>query len=167
MIFGRNNLAPSRWKGAAASGFTLLEMVAVMAVMVLMLGIATFAMRQSGTNLSVEKPGDELVRLAKTAVRASAVQGHSFSVMFDKGGISLLGAQAGQRDRVSLEKGMKVFIKRFGDRSWQPAEGYRWWFGQQGLCEPLSVRIEAKDSAIMLRFNPLTGTASERELEMF
>jgi Tfp pilus assembly protein FimT len=150
-----------------AAAFTLLEMITVMAVMMLMLGIASFAMREASPDPSVRKPGDELIRLSKTAVRASAIQGRGFAISFDRSGFSLLTEQSGQRDRVNLPKGMKVFIKRWGARQWEEADGHRWWFGSQGLCEPLSVRLTAQDSALMMKFNPLTGTPSEEEMEMF
>ena len=150
-----------------AAAFTLLEMIAVMAVMMLMLGIASFAMRQASPDPSVRKPGDELIRLSKTAVRASAVQGRGFAITFDRSGFSLVTEESGQRDRVNLPKGMKVFIKRWGGRDWEAADGHRWWFGSQGLCEPISVRLAAEDSALMMKFNPLTGTPSEEEMEMF
>lgn len=149
------------------AGFTLLEMITVMALIIMMMGVAAFATRQAAPEPAVREPGNELVRLAKTAVRAAAVQGRGYMLAFDKNGFSLLGAGGGQNDRVSLPKGMKVFIKRWGSRDWEPAEGQRWWFGMQGLCEPLSVRIAAKDSALMLRFNPLTGAPVEEEMEIF
>ncbi len=149
------------------AGFTLLEMIAVMALIIMLLGIAAFATRQAAPEPVVREPGNELIRLAKTAVRAAAVQGRGYMLAFDKTGFALLGAEGGQNDRVNLPKGMKVFIKRWGVRDWEPAEGQRWWFGMQGLCEPISVRIAAKDSALMLRFNPLTGAPVEEEMEMF
>ncbi len=163
MTSGWTNRRPS----TASAGFTLLEMIAVMALIVMLLGIAAFATRQVAPDPSVRKPGNDLIRLAKTAVRAAAVQGRGFMLAFDKQGFALLGAEGGQGDRVNLPKGMKVFIKRWGSRDWEPAEGHRWWFGMQGLCEPISVRIAAADSALMMRFNPLTGAPVEEEMEVF
>lgn len=164
MTSGRNDRPPLK---QAAAGFTLLEMIAVMALIVMMLSIAAFATRQVAPDPSVRKPGNDLIRLAKTAVRAAAIQGRGFMLAFDKQGFALLGAEGGQNDRVNLPKGMKVFIKRWGARDWEPAEGHRWWFGMQGLCEPVSIRIAAADSALMMRFNPLTGTPVEEEMEAF
>lgn len=152
---------------ARPPGFTILEMVVVMGIMIVMLGVASFAIRAEAADPSVRKPADELIRLAKTAVRGSAVQGRSFSVAFEKSGISLLGAEGGQRSQVTLPKGMKVFVKRWGARSWEPAAGHRWWFGMQGLCEPISVRLAAADSVIEIKFNPLTGTPAEELIEVF
>lgn len=164
MTSGRNN---RRSLHAATAGFTLLEMITVMALIVMILGIASFATRQAAAEPSVRKPGNELVHLAKTAVRAAAVQGRGYMLAFDKHGIALLGAEGGLNNRVNLPKGTKVFIKRWGARDWEPAEGHRWWFGMQGLCEPISVRLAAGDSALMLRFNPLTGSPVEEEMEVF
>ena len=153
--------------GHLRPGFTILEMVVVMAIMIVMIGLASFAMIREDRDPSVRKPADELIRLAKTAVRGSAIQGRGFSVAFDKAGFSLLGSAGGEGDRVSLPQGTKAFVKRWGAKEWEPAEGQRWWFGMQGLCEPISVRLAAKDSVIEMRFNPLTGTPSEESIEVF
>ncbi len=165
MTSGRTSRRPAA--RTMRAGFTLLEMITVMALIIMMLGIAAFATRQVAPEPAVRKPGNDLIRLSKTAVRAAAVQGRGYMLAFDKNGFSLLGNEGGQSDRVSLPKGMKVFIKRWGARDWEPAEGQRWWFGMQGLCEPLSVRIAAADSALTLRFNPLTGSPAEEEMEVF
>lgn len=142
-------------------------MIVVMAIMMMMVGIAAFAIRQEAPEPSVRKPADDLVRLAKTAVRGSAVQGRSFSVLFEKKGFALFGSDDGQRDHISLPTGMKMFVKRWGARSWEPAEGYRWTFGMQGLCEPISVRLAAKDAVLEMKFNPLTGSPSDELIETF
>jgi hypothetical protein len=164
MTSGLNNRAARRLRPA---GFTIMEIIVVMAIIIMMLGIAAFAIRQVSPDPSVRKPADELIRIAKIAVRASAVQGRGFAVAFDKSGFSLTGADSGQQARGSVPKGMKIHIKRWGGRDWEEAEGYRWWFGSQGLCEPLTVRLAAKDSVIEMKFNPLTGTPSEEALEIF
>jgi type II secretion system protein H len=157
----------SRWQRRAQAGFTIMEIIVVMAIVIMMLGIASFALRQASPDPSVREPADELIQLAKTAVRASALQGRGFAVAFDKQGFALTGADSGQRSRAAVPKGMKVHIKRWGGRQWEEAEGYRWWFGAQGLCEPLEVRLAAKDSMIVMKFNPLTGTPSEEVLETY
>jgi prepilin-type N-terminal cleavage/methylation domain-containing protein len=152
-----------RWR----AGFTLLEMITVMAVMITLLGVASFAIRQEAPDPSVREPADGLIRLSKTAVRAASTQGRGFAVAFDKQGFSLLGLEAaGKNSRVNLPKDSRVFIKRWGARHFEPAEGQRWWFGSQGLAEPVTIRIAARDSVIDLRFNPLTGSVAEENIEM-
>ena len=149
------------------AGFTILEVIVVMAIMIMMIGVAAFAIRQEDPDPSVRKPADDLIRLAKTAVRGSAVQGRSFSVLFEKKGFALFGSDDGQRDHISLPTGMKMFVKRWGARSWEPAEGFRWTFGMQGLCEPIAVRLAAKDSVLEMKFNPLTGSPSDELIQTF
>jgi len=164
MTSGLTNLTARRQRRA---GFTIMEIIVVMAIIIMMIGIASFAIRQATPDPSVRKPADELIRIAKIAVRASAVQGRGFAVAFDKQGFSLTGADTGQQTRGSVPKGMKMHIKRWGGREWEEAAGYRWYFGSQGLCEPLTVRFAAQDSAIEMKFNPLTGTPSEEQMETF
>ena len=54
-------------------------------------------------------------------------------------------------------KEIKVFLKRWGSRSWEKAEGKVWRFGEQGICEPLMVRFENREGFSELKFHPLTG----------
>jgi type II secretory pathway pseudopilin PulG len=152
------------------AGFTLLEMITVMAVLIMLLGVASFATRQEAPDPSVREPADGLIRLAKIATRAAALQGRSFSISFDKSGFTLVGGEGtgdGKPTRVTLPKETKVYIKRWAARQYEPAENQRWWFGQQGLAEPINVRIVAKDSQIDMRFNPLTGGVLEQDIEVF
>ncbi len=163
MTFGWSD----RRKEFAAGGFTLLEIVVVMAVMVMLFSVVAFAYRAEARDPSVRAPANDLVRIAKTAVRAAAVQGRGFSIAFDKQGFALAGADLGQRSRVNVPKGMKIHLKRWGARDWEEAVGHRWWFGSQGLCEPLSIRFAAEDAVLEMKFNPLTGTPSEEQIEIF
>ena len=152
-----------------SAGFTLLEVTVVMAIIILMLSVTAFAYRSFDNEPSFKKSGDELIRLSKLAVRASAVQGRGFWIVFNEEGFVLRGMEddQGVQQSHAVPEGIRLKLRRWGQPQWQEAEGQRWVFGVQGLCEPLRVRFEAEDGYLELRFNPLTGSAAEQLMEIY
>ena len=146
---------------AGRSGFTLLEVISVMAIMILLIAVTAFAYKEVGDKHLALEPRNELVRLSKLGVRAATLQGRGFAITFDKTGFALVGLENAENTSYQLPKGIKLSLRRWGQTQWEPAEGQRWKIGSQGLCEPLRIRIEAPDSQIELKFNPLTGSPSE------
>jgi type II secretion system protein H len=148
-------------------GFTLLEIIIVVGLMTMMISVAAFTMSAFDEEGSVRKPGNELIRLAKQAVNAAAVNGRGYWIRFDEEGFVFLSEEGSENDRFTLPPEVEVEILRFGGRDWEDAEGQAWLFGAQGICEPLQVRFSAPDSNLEMTFNPLTGTPSDEVMEVW
>lgn len=151
-----------------APGFTLIEVVIVVFMMAALAGVAVISFAGFGTDRSVSEPGDELIRLAKTAVRAAAVQGRPFVISFGEKEFGLVGLESGAAgsDRVVLPEGTSLSVLRWGQRDWQPADGQAWMFGANGLCDPIRVRLESPEAVLEMGFNPLTGSPTEKQLTL-
>ncbi len=147
--------------------FTLLEVIIVIGLMAMMIGVASFTLSAFEDEGSVRAPGNDLIRLAKQAVAAAAVNGRGYWIRFDEEGFVFLSDEGGQKDRVTLPKDMDVEIRRWNGGDWEDAEGQSWLFGAQGICEPISVRFTAPDSRLEMAFNPLTGNPSDQQLEIW
>ena len=147
--------------------FTLLEVIIVIGLMAMMIGVASFSLSAFDDEGSVRAPGNDLIRLAKQAVNAAAINGRGYWIRFDEEGFAFLSEEGSEKDRVSLPKDMEVEILRWGGRDWEDAEGQSWLFGAQGICEPIKVRFSAPDSRLEMAFNPLTGTPSEQQMEIW
>ena len=146
------------------AGFTLIEMVIVVVMIAVLTAMAAFSFAGFDDDLSVKGPGDELVRLAKTAVRAAAIQGRPFNIAFEETDFSLVGWEGKGGNTVALPEGTKLSILRWGEKQWQPAEGQRWMFGGNGLCDPIRVRFESGDAVLEMGFNPLTGSPTDQTM---
>lgn len=140
------------------AGFTMLEIVVVMSIMVLIVGIgfASFTFLESEDPF--EKPAQSLTQMSKFAIHAAVLQHRSITVVFDKEGFGLLGITAPDGSRFSVPKGMKVMILRHRANGWEKAEGHSWVFGEQGICEPIKIRFESSAGVREMAFHPLTGT---------
>jgi len=62
---------------------------------------------------------------------------------------------------------LQISIRRWGDREnhWQKpkTKGLHWYFSGNGLCEPLSIKIEEGSNWIILHMDALTGRVKEEE----
>ena len=142
---------------ARPRGFTLLELILVMSVMLMLVGIGvgSFALLEQEDPLQGHV--DALNKLSRQAMQDAVMKHQSMQIVFDRDGFSLGGGQSHQHGR-----DVKVFIKRWMSRQWQKAEGEVWHFGEQGICEPLAVRLEMSEadgdpSVREVKFHALTG----------
>lgn len=146
------------------SGFTLIEVIIVVVMIATLTAMAAFSFAGFDDDASVKGPGDELIRLSKTAVRAAAIQGRPFTIAFEKTGFALLGWEGKGGNSVPLPEGTKLSLMRWGQKEWLPAEGQTWLFGGNGLCDPIKVRFESGDAVLEMAFNPLTGSPTDQTL---
>lgn len=146
-------LTPSR---RPTSGFTLLELIVVMSIMLLVIGLGFGSFTLLDDNDPFEKPAQELTQMSRFAMGAAVIQHRSMTIAFDKDGFGILGGGA-ENSYFKVAKGMKVLIHRLGGKGWEKAEGHSWVFGEQGICEPIRVRFESQAGVRDLAFHPLTG----------
>ncbi|HEY1084828.1 MAG TPA: prepilin-type N-terminal cleavage/methylation domain-containing protein [Prosthecobacter sp.] len=146
--------APHRCR---VSGFTLLELVAVMSIMMLIIGLGFASFAFFDAEDPFEKPAERLSLMSKFALNAAVLQRRTMTIAFDKEGFGVLGASLPGGSRYNVPENMKVFIHRFGGKRWDKAEGQSWLFGEQGICEPIRVRFESDAGSREMAFHPLTG----------
>lgn len=138
-------------------GFTLMELIVVMSIMMLIIGIGFGSFAYFDQEDPFEKPAQRLTTMSKYALNTAVLQHRGMTIRFDKNSFTVLGAEVPDGSQYQLPKGMKVLIKHMGGKGWEDAEGQFWHFGEQGICEPLRVRFESKDGIRDLVFHPLTG----------
>lgn len=143
------------------AGFTMLEIVVVLSIMVLVIGIGFSSFAVLDDEDPFEQPAQKLTQMSRFAIHASVLQQRAMTIAFDKKGFSLLGSTVPEGAYYTVPQGMKVLIHRMGGRDWEKAEGHFWRFGEQGICEPIQVRFESTAGFRDLKFHPLTGTPVE------
>jgi hypothetical protein len=68
-----------------------------------------------------------------------------------------LGAEGGLPS-ATLPKGWKLQVRRFTENRFRkPQQNEFWNFNGAGICDPLELRLSAKEESIILKFDPLTG----------
>jgi prepilin-type N-terminal cleavage/methylation domain-containing protein len=151
-------LSPS----SRASGFSLFEIIVVMSIMVLIIGIGYASFSDMTSEDPFEKPTQSLAQMSKYALNTAVIQHRGMLIGFDKTGFGVVGTSAEGMSNYALPADMKMLIKHWGDTDWQKAEGQVWHFGEQGVCDFVTVRFEMKDgNSHEVKFHPLTGGITE------
>ncbi|MES2594973.1 MAG: hypothetical protein V4662_06550 [Verrucomicrobiota bacterium] len=142
---------------SARAAFTLLEVILVMSVMLLVIGVGVGSFAYFEAEDPLEKPAQTLGQMSKYAMNTAVIQHRGMMIGFDKESFGVLGGAPGDLGTYSHGKQIKVFVRRWGGKGWEKAEGQIWRFGEQGICEPLMVRFENADGFRDVKFHALTG----------
>jgi hypothetical protein len=140
------------------SGSTLLELIAVMCIMLLIIGIGFGSFKFLDEKDPIEEASQNLAQMSKFALNTAVLQHRGMMIGFEKESFGVVGASVDKMATFSLPANMKMFIRRWGSKGWEDAEGQIWKFGEHGICEPLKFRFEIKNgSSHEVEFHPLTG----------
>lgn len=172
-------------------GFTLIEIVMVLAIAAVIMGGAVGMMIYSSDEHALRNASGEIELLAKRARVTAILQQTPYALEFRQGIVRLLPlAQAGRDEKRTmggrriggepviqdsgegrqyvLESGMDVFIRRWNTDAWLPTGKdsiHVWRFDPDGLCEPISVRLTLDKSWAEDIYHPLTAAIRDSQLE--
>lgn len=154
-----------------AGGFTLLELMIVLVIIILVVGLGTMSFDGMMQEQELRKPVLEFKELTAEAVRRATLYERPQVLVFDKAGgaMPLRMPRAGDQTpvpvkRFTLPPGMALSLRRFGAEKFAPAEGQRLIISPSGLCEPLTARFERGLSWFEVTLDPLTGAAKEERM---
>lgn len=175
----------ARTTDRARRGFTLIEMVVVLAIAAVIMGGAVGYMVFSSSERVLRDAAGRVEDLAKRARTIAILHQTPYALEFRQGMVRLLplanagvvvkrghelpptGSDGDGRE-VLLDSEINLSIQRWNSPNWlgisQDAVEV-WRFDPDGLCEPISVRMGVGDSFILNTFHPLTATVSYSELE--
>ncbi|MDB6074170.1 MAG: Prepilin-type N-terminal cleavage/methylation protein [Verrucomicrobiaceae bacterium] len=147
-----------------AGGFTLLEMIIVLSLMIILAGLAALSFTSLEEGKGVEMYGNKLARMAKRASRDAVIQGRPIVIGFEKKGFGFVNETApGNEGYCALPKDAKMGYQRWnGGKKFMAADGATWTFYPSGICDALRFRFEAADGAMEMGFNPLTGSVVDQ-----
>jgi prepilin-type N-terminal cleavage/methylation domain-containing protein len=175
-----------------SGGFTLLEIVIVLAIASVVMGGAVGFMIYSSDERLLRNASGEIELLAKRARTTSILQQTPYALEFREGVVRMLPlAQAGRDEKrtaggrriggepeeeesggenhaYQLDPAMGLLVRRWNSDEWLPAVKdaiHIWRFDPDGLCEPLSVRFTLEKSWAEDTYHPLTATIRESLLE--
>ena len=155
----------------AGGGFTLLEIVIVLFIIMLILGLSVMNFDGVMQEQELRKPVLEFKGLTAEAVRRAALYERPQVLVFDQNGMLLplqapgAGSPSAPRvKRITLPPNMSLSLRRFGSDKFVPAAGQRLIIAPSGLCEPLTARFEQGRSWFEVTLDPLTGGAREESM---
>jgi prepilin-type N-terminal cleavage/methylation domain-containing protein len=172
-------------------GFTLLEIVIVLAISAVVMGGAVGLMVYSSDERVLRNASGEIELLAKRARTTAILLQTPYALEFREGVVKLLPLaeagrdekrtvggsrvggepvvqEAGERWEYALEDGVQVFVRRWNSSEWLPTRKdavHVWRFDPTGLCEPVSVKLTLENSWSEDTYHPLTATIRESLFE--
>lgn len=167
-------------------GFTLLEVVIVLAIVGVIMGGAIGMIVYSSDERVMRDASGEIEQFAKRARTTAILKQTPYALEFREDAVRLLPlAEAGKavkqlkrRDEdkndakfrvLKLKSGMAISLRRWNSEKWLKTEKdtvHIWRFDPDGLCEPLSVRLALNNSWGVDTYHPLTATIRDSELEL-
>ncbi len=144
-------------------GYTLLEILMVLAIMSLLVGAAVPMVTGFSREQRLRDVARELLIFAKTARTDAMTTGQATEVVFGAKAIGLRrpGDKEEPSETMQPPAGIKVTLRPFGEDKVQKRDGQRWIFQPTGLCEPLTIIITEGESYLEIDFDPLTAGISE------
>lgn len=151
-------------------GFTLVEVVITLSIIVLLIGLATAAMQSFWHQRELEVPMARLKEYAKRARNAAILEQRPYVVEITPQGVALLslagqvpegalasleGVQRGVVDRFSWDAEVVMRVRRWNQPEFSELPRHSWVFERSGLCEPLTARVQSEFGFIEMTFNPL------------
>jgi prepilin-type N-terminal cleavage/methylation domain-containing protein len=166
-------------------GFTLIEIVMVLAIAAIVMGGAVGLMISSSDERVLRNVSGEIELLAKRARTIAILNQTPYALEFREGFVRLLPlAEAGMNlkkgeleaqladtdssRQINLDSGVEISIRRWNSEEWfntKKNSVHVWRFDPDGLCEPISVRIALDKSWAEDSYHPLTATISDSALE--
>lgn len=141
-------------------GFTLLEMIVVLAIAALIIGVGAASLAGLTEEHELSKATVAVEQIFMTAVHRAGATSSAQVVAFDDTGLALIGSETGQPSAnrtVTLPKGTRLLVRRFGADKLVPAAGQRVLMRPHGLCEPLQLQLERQGATVTASLDPLTG----------
>ncbi len=167
-------------------GFTLLEIVIVLAIAAMVMGGAAGFMVYSSDERALRNVSGQIELLAKRARTTSILQQTPYALEFRQGIVRLLPlARAGivgkeraglgglsetvdDDQQVNWKDDMEFSILRWNTDKWMPTGKdtiHVWRFDPDGLCEPISIRLSLGKSWMEDTYHPLTASIRDTQLE--
>jgi len=147
--------------GAAAGGFTLVEIVLVIAIAVVFFGGAAVLLTSGAGDRDLGEARQNLEQAARAAREQALRNGAKQVVVLNANGPANGPFPAGVEMLLITPLDLSL-----GRKGWGRPEDYKWSFTAGGLVEPIRVRLQKGEAAEQFSFSALTGESRNETAEM-
>lgn len=151
-------------RSPASDGFTMLEILMAISISLIILAIGSgLALQAVPVEKKLMRSASKLELAARKAAMESMLYHRDAFLTIRPGSITGIDGIVDFRE-ADLSIATTGSFSSFKAPS---AEGYRWKFGANGLCEPLRIRLSLPEGEVILDFDPLTGETRDRTTTIF
>ena len=188
-------ISAARTTDRTRGGFSLIEIVMVLAIAAMVMGGAVGLMIYHSSESELRRVSSEIEVLAKQARTISLLQQKPYAIQFVPGKVLLLPlaeitgvletatgspsseqgdesasqANAPIHKEIALKEGMVLSVRRWASEEFmEPEEKHPqvWRFDPNGLCEPVTLRLAYDGSTMENDFHPLTAAVRESYMDI-
>lgn len=152
-------------KNLRHSGFTILEIVIVLAIISLLVSTAAPEIASMLLAEKLKAPARELEAMAITARCDAITEQRLYRIILSPAGFRL--EKNDGKDRFTLlsqfrmDQDVRYEIATWPKEVWEQPKQHIWYFPPTGLCEPLRVIFRKGDSYFLQKFSAITGWDQE------
>jgi type II secretory pathway pseudopilin PulG len=161
----RRFLPASSHRPSAAAGFTILEIVIVLAIVVLLVAAATPEISSMLLAEKLKAPARELEAMAITARCNALAEQRPYQIVLKQDGFRLErlgeGKDSGLVSEYTMSKDVAFELASWPQEKWSRPKRHIWYFPPTGLCEPIRVMFRKGESYFMQRYSAVTGWDQE------
>jgi len=147
------------------SGFTILEIVIVLAIVTLLVAAATPEISGMLLAEKLKAPARELEAMAITARCNALAEQRPHQIVLQPDGFRLErlgeGKDRGVLSTFQLSKDVVFEMASWPEEKWGPPKQHVWYFPTSGLCEPIRVMFRKGDSYFSQKYSAVTGWDQE------
>ena len=166
-----------------SSGFTLIELMVVMGIIVLIIGMGVASMGSVGEERKLAEPMAKVREFAKRARNQAILEQRPYQIVISPQAITIQSAVSaspnggspvgdgnarprGQIDKFSWDDDVVMTVRRWNQKEFAEPGQHLWVFERSGLCEPLQIRASTNRGYIQMTFNPLDAHVEEKASEI-
>jgi len=149
-------------QGNREHGFTILEIVMVLAVVFLLVGAAVPEIRGMMLAEKLKAPARELEAMAITARCNAIAEQRPYQIILKNTGFRL--ERPGAKEAMSefqIASDIVFEMASWPEEKWGRPQLHVWYFPPTGLCEPIRVMFRKDDSYFMQKYSAITGWDQE------
>jgi prepilin-type N-terminal cleavage/methylation domain-containing protein len=157
-------------------GFTLVEIVVTLAIIMLLIGLSVAATQSLWHTRELQVPMAKLKEFARRARNAAIFEQRPYQVEITPHGVALFSMVAGSSDgstdavrsrglvaRYDWDDNVMMKVRRWNHGDYAELGRQVWIFERSGLCEPITARIQSEFGFIEATFNALDAHVDPKD----